>query len=55
MDSNFDNALNGLRGTIPDFDVSSFTSKDIIPSKAPHVLASAIFSKSVQDMEVKLT
>ena len=53
MNSDFDNALDGLRGAIPDFDVSSFTSKDTVPSKAQHVLASALFSKSVQDMEVK--
>ena len=49
----FGNALDGLRGAIPDFDVSSFTSKDTVPPKAQHVLASAPFSKSVQDMEVK--
>jgi hypothetical protein len=30
MDSNFDNALDGLRGTIPNFDVSSFASKDTV-------------------------
>jgi len=53
MDLDFDNALDGLRGAIPDFDVSSFTSKDTIPPKAQHVLVSALFSKSVQDMEVK--
>jgi len=53
MDPDFDNALDGLRVTIPDFDVSIFTSKDIIPPKSQHVLASALFSKSVQDMEVK--
>ena len=53
MDSDFDNALDGLRATISNFDVSSFTSKDTVPPKAQHVLASALFSKSVQDMEVK--
>ena len=42
-----------LRGTISDFDVSIFTSKDTVPPKAQHVLASALFSESVQDMEVK--
>ena len=35
------------------FYVSGFTSKDTIPPKAQHVMASALFSKSVQDMEVK--
>jgi len=53
MDSDFDNPLDCLCGTIPDFDVSSFTSKDNVLPKAQHVLASALFSKSVQDMEVK--
>ena len=53
MDSDFDNALDGLRGTIPNFDVSSFTRKDIVPPKAQHILASAFFSKSFQDMDVK--
>ena len=53
MDLDFDNALDGLRSVILDSDVSSFTSKDTIPPKAQHVLASALFSESVQDMEVK--
>jgi len=53
MKSNFDNVLDGLRGTIPDFYVSNFTSKDIVPPKAQHVLPSVLFSKSVQYMEVK--
>jgi len=53
MDSDFDNALDGLRGMIPNFDVDSFTSKDAVPPKAQHVLASALFSESVQDKEVK--
>ncbi|RHN71017.1 hypothetical protein MtrunA17_Chr3g0141711 [Medicago truncatula] len=52
MDSDFDNALNGLRGTISNFDIISFTCKDTVLPKA-HVLASALFSKSVKDMEVK--
>jgi len=53
MDSDFDNALDDFRGAIPDFDVSSFTNQDTVPSKAQHVFASALFSKIVQDMEVK--
>jgi hypothetical protein len=53
MDLDFDNALDDLRGAIPNFDVSSFTTKDTVPPKAQHVLASALFNKSVQDMEVK--
>ena len=53
MNSDLDNALDGLRGTILDFDVNSFTSKVIVPPKAQHILKSALFSKSVQDMKVK--
>jgi len=53
MDSNFDNALDDLGGTIPNFDVSSFTCKDTVLPKAQHVLVSSLCSKSVQDMEVK--
>jgi len=43
MNSNFNNALDGLRGMILDFDISNFTSKDIVPPEAQHVLASAFF------------
>jgi hypothetical protein len=53
MDTGFDIVLDDIRGTSPNFDCSSFTSKDIIPPKTNHVLASALFSKSVQDMKVK--
>jgi len=47
MDPDFDNVLDCLRGTIPDFDVSSFTCKDTVSPKAQHVLASALFIKIV--------
>ena len=53
MDSDFDIALDGLRGMISNFDFSSFTSKDIVSHKAQHVLAIDLFSKNVQDIEVK--
>jgi len=53
MNSNFGHVMDVPCDTIPAFDSSSFTSKDIVPPKAKHVLASALFSKSVQDMEVK--
>lgn len=43
----FDRALDDLSDVIPDFDISSFTRKDIVNPKAQHVLASALFSKSV--------
>ncbi|KAK2402907.1 hypothetical protein QL285_052393 [Trifolium repens] len=52
MDSDFNNALDGLRDMIPAFDFSSFTSKDTVPPKAQHVLASALVSKIVEDIEV---
>jgi hypothetical protein len=52
MDSDFHTALDGLRDMIPTFDLSSFASKDTVPHKAQHTLASGLFSKIVQDMEV---
>ncbi|PNY14294.1 auxilin-like protein, partial [Trifolium pratense] len=52
MDSDFNIALDGLRDMLPTFDISSFASKDTVPQKAQHVLASRLFSKIVQDMEV---
>jgi hypothetical protein len=48
----FDDVLDGLRDTILAFDFSSFTSKDIVPLKAQHILASALFGKIVKNMEV---
>jgi hypothetical protein len=53
MDTIFDIVLNDLCGTIPDFDISSFTCKDIVHPKAQHILVSALVSKKIQDMEVK--
>ena len=55
MDSDFDNALDGLHGTIPNFDVTSFTSKDIVPLKAQHVLASALLVKVFKIWKLSLT
>ncbi|KAL6500200.1 hypothetical protein OROHE_025566 [Orobanche hederae] len=54
MDSDFDRALDGLSVAIPDFDLSNSTSKDTVPPKAQHVLVSALFSKIIKDMDVKL-
>jgi hypothetical protein len=51
MDYDFGIALDGLRETIPDFDFSNFASKDTVPTKAQHVLASVLFGKIVQDIE----
>lgn len=45
--------MNDLRVAIPDFDLSNFSSKDIVPLKAQHVLSCALFSKTVKDMDVK--
>lgn len=53
MNIDFDKALDGLSIVIQDFDLSGFTRNDNIPPKAQYVLASALFSKSVQDMDVK--
>ncbi|MCI10587.1 hypothetical protein A2U01_0031680, partial [Trifolium medium] len=52
MNSDFENALDGLRDTILTFDFHNFASKDNVPPKAQHVLASALFGKIVQNMEV---
>ncbi|PNX70509.1 auxilin-like protein, partial [Trifolium pratense] len=52
MDLDFDKALDGLRDLIPTFDFSNFASKDTVPPKAQHVLASVLFGKIVQDVEV---
>ncbi|KAK2429154.1 hypothetical protein QL285_027614 [Trifolium repens] len=52
MDVDFDNSLDGLREMIPTLNFSNFTSKDTVPPKAQHVLASVLFSKIGKDMEV---
>lgn len=46
-------SFNGLSGTIPIFELSSFTRKDIVSPKVQHIMASIIFSKSIQDMKTK--
>ena len=53
MNFDFDCALDGLRGIIPNFDFSRFTRKDTVHYKAQHVFGSALFSESVWDMKVK--
>ena len=52
MDYDYDCALTCLRDMIPNFDCGGFAKKDTVPTKAQHTLASALFSKIVQDMEV---
>jgi hypothetical protein len=52
MDLDFDNALDDLRNTIPTFDFSNFASKDTVPPKVQHVLASVLLGKIAKDMKV---
>ncbi|GJV03634.1 hypothetical protein Tco_1337203 [Tanacetum coccineum] len=52
MDDDYVSALACLRDTIPSFDFSSFTNKDIVPSKAQQTLTNVFFSEMVKDMEV---
>ncbi|GKD98219.1 putative reverse transcriptase domain-containing protein [Tanacetum coccineum] len=52
MDDDYVSALAYLRDAIPSFDFSCFTNKDIAPSKAQQILASALFSEMVKDMEI---
>lgn len=54
MKSDFYRALNGHNVTILDFDLSSFTSRDVVPPKSKYVLVSFLFSKKFMDMVVKL-
>ena len=50
--SEFCGALGNLQDSIPEFDLSVFTVKNTVPRKAQQVLASALFGKIVQEMEV---
>nr|GEW26915.1 putative reverse transcriptase domain-containing protein [Tanacetum cinerariifolium] len=52
MDDDYVSAMACLRDTIPSFDVSGFTNKDTVPSKAQQTLANVFFSEIVKDMEV---
>jgi hypothetical protein len=45
--------LGDLHETIHSFYLSNFTSKDIVPLKAQHILARVLFGKIVQDVEVE--
>ena len=42
MDSDFYNALDGLRDMIPTFDFSSFTNKEIVSPKVQHVFGECL-------------
>ncbi|KAL7603985.1 hypothetical protein Lser_V15G19890 [Lactuca serriola] len=52
MDYDYDCALAALRNKLPDFDLNNFTTKDTAPPKSQNTLASALFRKIVQDMEM---
>ncbi|GJR21241.1 putative reverse transcriptase domain-containing protein [Tanacetum coccineum] len=52
MDDDYVSALACLRDTIPSFDFSGFTNKDIVPFKAQQILANVLFSEMVKDMKV---
>nr|GEX34219.1 uncharacterized mitochondrial protein AtMg00810-like [Tanacetum cinerariifolium] len=52
MDDDYVSTLACLRDTIPSFDVSGFTNKDTVPSKAQQTVANVFFSKMVKDVEV---
>ncbi|GKF65053.1 hypothetical protein Tco_0188501 [Tanacetum coccineum] len=52
MDDDYVSALVCLRDTIPSFDFSGFTNRDIVPSKAQQTLANVLFNEMVKDMEV---
>lgn len=49
----YDRALDGLSDVNLGFDLITFTRKGIIPPKAQHVLVISLFSKSVQNINVK--
>jgi len=53
MDFDFEKCFGRCSCTISDFGISSFTSNNVVPPKAQHVFASALFSKSIHDMKVK--
>ncbi|KAL8248959.1 hypothetical protein R6Q59_005827 [Mikania micrantha] len=46
-------ALDCLHNSIPDLDLGGFTNKDTAPPKAQNVLASALYSKTVQSLGEK--
>lgn len=52
MDYDFDKALDSA--TILNFDLNNFTKKDIVHPKGQYVLVSSHFSKSIQEIDVKV-
>ncbi|KAL8258895.1 hypothetical protein R6Q59_026848 [Mikania micrantha] len=55
LDPNFGCALDCLHNSIPDLDLGGFTDKDTAPPKAQNVLASALYSKTVQSLGEKFS
>jgi hypothetical protein len=51
FDSDYGEALDMLRGLLPDLDIDGFYNKDTVPSKPQKILASALFSGIVKGME----
>ncbi|KAK9048234.1 hypothetical protein SSX86_016863 [Deinandra increscens subsp. villosa] len=52
MDSDFEGALGRVRFSLPDFDLGGFSCRDTAPPKTQDTLASALFSKIAQSLEV---
>nr|GEV42444.1 putative reverse transcriptase domain-containing protein [Tanacetum cinerariifolium] len=52
MNDDYVSALACLRDTILSFDVSGFTNKDTVPSKAQQTMVNVFFSKMIKDMKV---
>ena len=49
----FVDALDNLQAVILGFDLAGFTNKNTVPPKAQHALASGLFSRLVQEMDVR--
>ncbi|KAD6453473.1 hypothetical protein E3N88_08178 [Mikania micrantha] len=54
LDPDFGCALDCLHNSITDLDLGGFTNKDTAPPKAQNVLASALYSKTVQSLGQKI-
>ncbi|KAK9080544.1 hypothetical protein SSX86_000302 [Deinandra increscens subsp. villosa] len=52
MDSDFECALGRVRVSLPEFDLGGFSCRDTAPPKTQDTLASALFSKIAQSLEV---
>lgn len=51
----FDKALDCLSGTILNFDLNNFISKDIVPRKAQHIFMSVLLVKILRTWKLSLT